>query len=67
VINTTVLRRRISRFCAAHGGGKGQSGETLLAKSAGVAPNVVKKLREGADLREDTLRKVYEFLAARGY
>jgi hypothetical protein len=67
VINRTVLMRRVAKYCDHNSGGRLQTGETRLARAAGVATNIFVKMRNNAEPREETLERIDDFLTRSGY
>jgi hypothetical protein len=66
-MNTTRLRRRIAKYLEQNSGGKKQTGETAFGLEAAGEAQFVRRLRNGAEIGTPLLRKVDEFLSARGF
>jgi hypothetical protein len=67
VINSTRLLVRSSKYLREHSGGKKQTGETAFGREACGDGTVLRRLRDGANVGENILTNIDNFLAARGY
>jgi hypothetical protein len=66
-VNTTRLLRRIAKYLAENSGGKKQSGETAFGLSSCGDAQVIRRIRNGANIGEELYGKVDQFLAERGF
>jgi hypothetical protein len=66
-VNTTRLLRRIAKYLDKHSGGRKQTGETAFGLNATGDAQVIRRLRNGAELGPEILRNIDNFLKAAGY
>jgi hypothetical protein len=66
-VNTTRLLRRIAKYLETNSGGRKQTGETAFGLASCGDAQVIRRMRNGAELGADILRKIDDFLQAAGY
>lgn len=66
-MNTTRLLRRIAKYLAENSGGKRQSGETAFGLASCGDAQVIRRIRNGANIGEELYNKVDRFLSERGF
>jgi hypothetical protein len=66
-MNTTRLLRRIAKYLEQNSGGRKQTGETAFGLSSCGDAQVIRRMRNGAELGAEILRKIDDFLKAAGY
>ena len=66
-MNTTRLLRRIAKYLSENSGGKKQSGETAFGLSSCGDAQVIRRIRNGANIGEELYGKVDRFLTERGF
>jgi hypothetical protein len=66
-VNTTRLLRRIAKYLEQNSGGRKQTGETAFGLSSCGDAQVIRRMRNGAELGAEILRKIDDFLKAAGY
>jgi hypothetical protein len=66
-VNTTRLLRRISKYLAENSGGKKQSGETAFGLSSCGDAQIIRRIRNGAEIGTEIYSNVDRFLAERGF
>ncbi len=65
MVNTTHLRRRITKFIDAEPGRT--VGRLSLECSNGTDGGLIRRFRNGSELREGTLQRIDEYLQERGF
>jgi hypothetical protein len=66
-MNTTRLLRRIAKYLEQNSGGRKQTGETAFGLASCGDAQVIRRMRNGAELGAEILRKIDDFLKAAGY
>lgn len=66
-VNTTRLLRRIAKYLAENSGGKKQSGETAFGLASCGDAQVIRRIRNGANIGEELYGNVDRFLSERGF
>jgi hypothetical protein len=66
-MNTTRLLRRIAKYLENNSGGRKQTGETAFGLASCGDAQVIRRMRNGAEIGAVVLRNVDDFLKAAGY
>lgn len=65
-MNTTRLLRRIAKYLEKNSGGRKQTGETAFGLASCGDAQVIRRLRNGAELGTPILHKIDAFLSEAG-
>jgi hypothetical protein len=65
-VNTTRLLRRIAKYLEHNSGGRKQTGETAFGLASCGDAQVIRRMRNGASIGNDMLRKIDDFLTKAG-